>query len=64
MTPFQALYDRPPPQIAKQLLPLEDNQQDLLPTATTAELAQQIKQNLLKAQERIKVCADKNMRTL
>jgi hypothetical protein len=60
MTPFQALYGRPPPQIVEQLLPREDNQQDLIPSPTTAEIAQQIKQNLLQAQDIMKLYADKN----
>ena len=58
MTPFQALYARPPPLIAKMMLPLvegEDHQAQL----DRDTIAQQIKDNLLKAQERMKFFGDK-----
>lgn len=42
------------------LLPIDENANELIPNATTAEIAEQIKQNLLKAQERMKEQADKN----
>ena len=58
MTPFQALYARPPPLIAELMLPPPEEEDG------TAELdrdtiAAQIKQNLLKAQDRMKYFADK-----
>ena len=58
MTPFQALYARPPPLIAELMLPPvegEDHQAEL----DRNSIAQQIKDNLLKAQERMKFFADK-----
>lgn len=58
MTPFQALYAKPPPLIAELLLPPaegESHQQEL----DRESIAKQIKSNLLKAQERMKHFADK-----
>lgn len=43
------------------LLPTEDTTGTLIPNATTEEIAQQIKDNLLRAQELMKLQADKNM---
>jgi hypothetical protein len=60
MTPFQALYGRPPPLLAELLLPPDDTTPDLIPNASVEEIAKQIKENLLKAQERMKHFADKN----
>ena len=54
ITPFQALYDRPPLLLAELLLPHEDEATDLTPSTATKEIAEQIKENLLKAQERMK----------
>jgi hypothetical protein len=64
MTPFQALYGRPPPQIVESLLPLEDHSPTLILNATTTDIAQQIKENLLKAQERMKLQADKHRKEM
>jgi hypothetical protein len=60
MTPFQALYGRPPPMLAELVLPVDETAGDLIPSATTEDIAKQIKENLLKAQERMKHQADKN----
>lgn len=62
MTPFQALYGFPPPMIAESALPdsISDDTEDLL---QNKELALEvIKQNLLKAQSRMKHYADKKRR--
>ena len=60
MTPFQALYARPPPQLAELFLPPDDINGALTPNVVATEIAQRIKENLLKAQERMKVQADKH----
>jgi hypothetical protein len=60
MTQFQALYGRPPPQIAELLLPIEEVNPELTPNSSTTAIAQQIKANLQKAQDRMKLHADKN----
>lgn len=59
MTPFQALYGYPPPQFGRVTLP-----KDVLPiTQLTLEerekMSQELKQNLLKAQNRMKQFADR-----
>jgi hypothetical protein len=60
MTPFQALYGRPPPLLAELLLPTDDHTSELIPNASVRDIARQIKENLLKAQDRMKLYADKN----
>jgi len=60
MTPFQVLYGFPPPMVVEVVLPdcADDRARDIL---QNRQLAQQlIKDNLLKAQARIKHQADKN----
>lgn len=59
MTPFHALYGRPPPMIVELFLPMDDSDALSVSTATEA-IATQIKENLLKAQERMKHFAEKN----
>ena len=61
MTPFQALYGRPPPLLEELLLPHDEDTTDLTPSSKTKEIAKQIKENLIKAQERMKHQADKNI---
>ncbi|XP_073363438.1 uncharacterized protein [Aegilops tauschii subsp. strangulata] len=59
MTPFQALYGFPPPMVAESALPYticEDSDNLLQNREVALEI---IKQNLLKAQERMKYYADK-----
>lgn len=60
MTPFQALYGFPPPMVAEVILPdcPDDKARKLLPNRQTAH--QLIKDNLNKAQARIKHQADKH----
>ena len=58
MTPFQALYGRSPPMLVELLLPTDDSTEALTPTANIEHIAQQIKQNLLAARERMKAQAD------
>ena len=58
MTPFQALYARPPPLIAELMLPPVEGD-DYQAQLDRDTIAQQIKDNLLKAQERMKFFADK-----
>ena len=60
MTPFQALYGRPPPLIAEMMLPSEEAGDTFTPDEQRAQIATQIKENLAKAQERMKHFADKN----
>jgi hypothetical protein len=48
MTPFQALYARPPPLIAKNMLPMPDLEGNG-ETSTVEEIANHIQQNMLKA---------------
>ena len=60
MPPFQALYARPPPLLAELILPQEDTATGLMPTPASAEIAKTIKANLVKAQERMKIQADKH----
>jgi hypothetical protein len=49
MTPFQALYGRPPPQIAELILLAEEVNPELTPNSSTTAIAQQIKTNFQKA---------------
>jgi len=60
MTPFQTLYGFPPPMVAETVLPdcPSDNAREILQNRQLA--AQLIKDNLLKAQARIKQQADKH----
>jgi hypothetical protein len=60
MTPFQALYGFPPPMIAEVVLPdcPDDNVKEMLQNRQLA--TQLIKDNLHKAQSRIKHQADKH----
>ena len=58
MTPFQALYARPPPMISELLLPPAEGD-DHQAQVERDTIAQQIKDNLLKAQERMKFFADR-----
>ena len=60
LTPFQALYGFPPPMIAEVILPdcPDDDARNILQNRQLAN--QLIKDNLLKAQARIKHQADKN----
>ena len=60
ITPFQALYGFPPPQVAEVILPdcPEDAARTILQTRQLAN--QLIRDNLLKAQARIKHQADKH----
>lgn len=61
MTPFQALYSFPPPQVAEMFL-VEDMDEDPQAMLETRQLANQvIRDNLLQAQERMKHDADKNI---
>jgi hypothetical protein len=60
MSPFQALYGRAPPMIAKLLIPADDSDHSLLPNSTTEAISLQIKANLQKAQETMKLQADRN----
>ena len=46
--------------LTEMLLPQEEDATDLRPSLATEEIAKQIKENLLKAQERMKQQADKN----
>ncbi|XP_020152763.1 uncharacterized protein [Aegilops tauschii subsp. strangulata] len=60
MTPFQALYGFPPPMVAESALPdtiCEDNENLLQNRELAVEV---IKQNLIKAQARMKFFADRN----
>ncbi|KAM3366314.1 hypothetical protein ACQJBY_015640 [Aegilops geniculata] len=60
MTPFQALYGFPPPMVAESALPdtiCEDNENLLQNRELAVEV---IKQNLLKAQARMKFFADRS----
>ena len=58
MTPFQALYAKPPPQIAELMLPPAEGEDQQAETDRDS-IAAQIKDNLLRAQERMKFYADK-----
>ena len=60
MTPFQALYGFPPPMVAEVILPdcTDDGARAILQNRQLAN--QMIKDNLLKAQARIKQQADKH----
>lgn len=60
MTPFQALYGFPPPMVAESALPdsISEDSDTLLQSRDLA--LEVIKQNLLKAQQRMKHYADKN----
>lgn len=60
MTPFQALYGTPPPMVAENVLPdsLNEEVRTLLQQRQTT--MQLLKDNLLKAQDRMKHFADKN----
>jgi hypothetical protein len=57
---FQALYGRAPPMLAELLIPADDSDHSLLPNSTTEAISIQIKANLQKAQERMKMQADRN----
>jgi hypothetical protein len=46
--------------LAELLIPADDSDHSLLPNATTEAIAIQIKANLQKAQERMKMQADRN----
>lgn len=59
MTPFQAVYGRKPTMIAEAALYLEQSPDDTHFTLPPEETATIIKENLLKAQERMKFFADK-----
>jgi hypothetical protein len=60
MSPFQALYGRAPPMLAELLIPIDDSDHSLLPNSTPEAITLQIKANLQKAQERMKLQADRN----
>jgi hypothetical protein len=59
-TPFQAMYGGVPPQLAESLLLVDDASPTLIPNTTVQDIALQIKANLQKAQDRMKVQADKH----
>lgn len=59
MTPFQALYNRPPNMISEAALYPAEQVQDFSSVLTTEQTAAQIKAKLLKAQTRMKHYADK-----
>jgi transposase InsO family protein len=60
MSPFQALYGFPPPQINEVVLP-DDAEEEAVGILQRRQLANElIKDNLTKAQERMKKYADKN----
>jgi hypothetical protein len=60
MTPFQALYGRPPSLLSEMILPSEDSADTFAPDQQRAEIAVKIKENLTKAAARMKYFADKN----
>lgn len=59
ITPFQALYNRPPSMLAEAALYPAEQAQEFSSILTAEQIAAQIKANLLKAQERMKHYADK-----
>jgi hypothetical protein len=54
------LYGRPPPHLVELLIPADELAPVITPNLNTTAIAQQIKANLQKAQELMKVQADKN----
>ena len=60
MTPFQALYNRPPNMLAEAALYPADQADTFSSVLTAKQTAAHIKENLLRAQNRMKVQADKN----
>lgn len=60
MTPFQALYGFPPPLVAERYLPIDDTDSASISAAQREVTAQPIKDNLIKAQARMKLYADQH----
>jgi len=59
MTPFQAIYGFAPPQVAEMFL-IEDNVEDAKTMLQRRRQTNQvIRENLLQAQERMKISADR-----
>lgn len=59
LTPFQALYNRPPNMLSEAALYPADLAQEFSSILNAEQIAAQIKGNLLKAQERMKMYADR-----